>query len=108
MKNERTFIPKIKRLTLHFKKSVSLSWRASPKYFILRISYELISIALPIISLYLSRNVLNILSRASDATSKHDFYLFIAFVVLIQLLGSLLNRFNTYISGLHMMSLKKS
>ncbi len=101
MKNEKTFIPKIKRLTLHFKKSVSLSWRASPKYFILRISYELISIALPIISLYLSRSILNILSYGSVGASKHNFYMFIAFVVLLQLLGSLLNRFNTYISGLH-------
>ena len=92
---------KIKRLLVHFKKSVSLSWRASPKYFILRISYELISVALPIVSLYLSRNVLNVLSYGSTGTSKKDFYLFIGLVVAIQLLGSLLNRFNTYISGLH-------
>ena len=89
------------RLMKHFKRSVQISWQASRSLFVMRIGYELISVALPIVSLFLSRSVINILSTASYGNRKHDFYMYIAFVVLLQFFSTLLGRLNGYISVLH-------
>ena len=62
---------------------------------------EMLSVAIPIISLYLSRRVVNILGLAGYAALQADFYQAIAIIVLLQLFSSLLGRVNTYISGLH-------
>jgi len=99
--NNKNFLSRLKRLSHHFKRSVVMSWKASPILFLLRIGYELISIVIPILSLYLSKTVINILSSGNYEAQKRDFYTFIAFVVLLQLSSSLLGKLNGYISGLH-------
>lgn len=100
-KDQNSVIQKAKRLIHHFMRSISLSWRASPTYFLTRISIELISVALPIVSLYLSRQVINILSLAGYSSHREDFYKTIAVIVILQLFSSLLGRFNTYVSSIH-------
>lgn len=98
---EVSVLEKAKRLAQHFKRSAQLSWRASPLFFLTRIAIELISVGIPIVSLYLSRRVINILSYADYASNREDFYKTIAVIVLLQLFGSLLNRVNQYIGVLH-------
>lgn len=98
---EASVLEKAKHLAHHFKRSAQLSWRASPVFFLARIAIELITVALPIVSLYLSRRVINILSFAGYSSLRSDFYKTIAVIVLLQLFGSLLNRVNQYIGGLH-------
>ena len=90
-----------KRLLHHFRRSVGLSWRASPALFCARIGYEVISVAIPIVSLYLSRNVINILSASAYTTQKQDFYKFIVLIVLLQLTSSLLGRLNGFFASMH-------
>lgn len=95
------FFDRANSLTKHFKKSASISWRASPLLFSCRVVYELISVAIPIISLYLSKNVINILSSTSYTTQQSDFYITIAIFVTINLGSALLGRLNTYIGTMH-------
>lgn len=102
MKEEKvSVLHKAKRLAQHFKRSVALSWRASPAYFIARISIELLSVALPLISLYLSRHAINILSLAGFSSHRADFYKTIVLIVSLQLVNSLMGRVNQYIGGIH-------
>ena len=97
----RALYEKSCRLAKHFKKSASISWNASPWLFSIRILIELISVAIPIVSLYLSRNIINVLSNSSYTTQRKEFYLFITLVVLVQLINSLLTRLNGLIGALH-------
>ena len=97
----RALYEKSCRLAKHFKKSASISWNASPWLFSFRILIELISVAIPIVSLYLSRNIINVLSNSSYTTQRKEFYLFITLVVLVQLINSLLTRLNGLIGALH-------
>lgn len=90
-----------KKLAHHFKKSVIISWKASPWLFCARIAYELISVAVPIVSLFLSRSVINILGAAAYESRRFDFYKYIALVVLLQLVSMSLGRLNGYLSALH-------
>lgn len=89
-----------RRLTHHFKRSVIISWKASPWLFCARISYELISVAIPIVSLFLSRSVINILGSSYEAR-RFDFYKYIALIVILQLLNMILGRLNGYFATLH-------
>ena len=73
--NDKDFLTRIKRLTQHFKRSVIMSWKASPLLFLLRISYELITVVLPILSLYLSKTVINILS-AGNYEEHFEYFVF--------------------------------
>jgi len=95
------FIKKWNRLTIHFKRSVLISWKASPQLFILRIAYEIISVTLPIISLFLSRTVINILSADNFPSQQQEFYAIIVVIVFINLFSALLARAYTYISTIH-------
>lgn len=88
-------------LARHYKKSLGISWRASPPLFLARIAYELFSVSVPIVSLYLSRTVINILSSASYATQKVEFYQTIAVIVALNLLNALFSRANTFIGAMH-------
>ena len=88
-------------LARHYKKSLGISWRASPPLFLTRITYELFSVSVPIVSLYLSRTVINILSSANYATQKVEFYQTIAVIVALNLLNSLFSRANTFIGAMH-------
>lgn len=85
----------------HFKRSVAFSWKASPLFFLARIFIELLSVALPLVSLYFSRRAINILSLAGFSSQKTEFYQIILLIVCIQLFGTLMTRVNQYISGIH-------
>ena len=97
----KQIVDRTRRLIRHFKQSVRISWQASPTLFLIRIIYEAISVAMPIISLYLSRNIINILSSSKYQTQKKEFYFFICLIVLMQLIRALLGRVNGYVSTLH-------
>jgi len=91
-------ISKTARLWSYFKKSTILSWRASWVMFSARIGIELIMVAVPIVSLYLSRSIINILSGPEGV--KRVFYQLILLLTIIQLFSSLLGRVNGYIKSL--------
>jgi len=97
----KNIISKTTRLWSYFKKSAALSWRASPLIFSARIGFELIQVAVPIISLYLSKSIINILSSSDYENQKADFFQFVLILTIIQLFSSLLGRVNGYISNLH-------
>ncbi len=103
MKTEsvRLTFQKTGRLIQHFKKSVYISWRASPLLFCARIGYEIISVTIPIVSLFLYRSIINVLSSSSYDTQKNEFYILIIFSICLQIINSLIGRLNNYISTLH-------
>lgn len=93
MKNRiNTIISQICRLMKHYGRSFVISWKASPLLFIIRVLYELILVAIPIISLYLSRSVINILSYPNYSGQKADFFKYIALIIIMQLISMLLKR----------------
>ena len=90
----------IKRLLIHFKRSFAISWKASPLLFCIRIAYEMVLVGIPIISLYLSRTVINILSSPPYEGKVLDFYKYVAFIILMQLISMILKRLMGHLSGL--------
>ena len=80
------------RLMKHYGRSFVISWKASPLLFIIRVLYELIQVAIPIISLYLSRGVINILSNPDYLGQKSNFFKYIALIIIMQLVSMLLGR----------------
>ncbi len=90
----------IVRLLIHFKRSFAISWKASPLLFCIRIVYEMILVAVPIVSLYLSRTVINILSSPPYKEKMFDFYKYVAFIILMQLINTILKRLMGHLSGL--------
>ena len=68
--NVKEIRERTKRLLQHFRRSVGLSWCASPALFCARIGYEVISVAIPIVSLYLSQNVIHILDDSDYTLSQ--------------------------------------
>ena len=66
-------VDRTKRLLQHFKRSVGISWSASHLLFIVRIVYEAISVAIPIVSLFLSRSIVNILASNTYPEQQKDF-----------------------------------
>lgn len=93
-------LSQIVRLLVHFKRSFAISWKASPLLFCIRIVYEMILVAVPIISLYLSRTVINILSTPPYEGKMFEFYKYVAFIILIQLVSTILKRLMGHLSGL--------
>ncbi len=94
-------VSKTTRLWTYFQKSAILSWRASPLMFSARIGFELVQVAVPILSLYLSKEIINILSSSNYESQKSDFFLYILILTIIQLFSSLMGKVNGYISNLH-------
>lgn len=94
-------VDRTKRLLQHFKRSVGISWSASHLLFIIRIVYEAISVAIPIVSLFLSRSIVNILASNTYPEQQKDFGIYILLLVSLQLFNALLGRLNTLISSLH-------
>ena len=79
----------------HFKKSILISWKASPIMFMVRLAFEMLSVELPIILLYLSRDVINILSGVSLGVNQaRDFYVAIIAITFINILSALLLKLN--------------
>ena len=93
MKNKvKNITAQIYRLMKHFVRSFVISWKASPLLFIIRVLYELILVAIPIFSLYLSRSVINILSYPNYSGKMADFFKYITLIIIMQLVGMLLRR----------------
>lgn len=91
----------IKQLLGYFLQSVRIAWESSWILFIARITCELVSIVIPIASLYLSRNIINILSLFEYDTQRTDFLILIFIFACFQLLGLIITRINGTISTLH-------
>ena len=92
---------KTKNLIKHYKRSFVISWKASPLLFCFRVFYELISVVIPIISLFFSRTIINILSSPSYDNKLYNFLFFIGLTIILQLVNSLLGKLNTYLATLH-------
>ena len=98
---KQTVFKRTKKLFLHYKRSFVISWKASPPLFIFRVFYELLTVGIPIISLFLSRSIINILGAIDYESKLTDFLVFTVLTVLLQFISSLLGRLNTYLSTLH-------
>ena len=72
-KKFKAVVDRTKRLLQHFKRSIGISWSASHLLFIIRIVYEAISVAIPIVSLFLSRSIVNILASNTYPEQQKDF-----------------------------------
>ena len=94
-------IQRTKNLLAHYRKSFLISWKASHWLFLFRIFYELISVAIPIITLFLSRRIINFLGEEDFQNKKLVFITLISVTLIIQLINGLLSRLNTYISSVH-------
>ncbi len=92
---------KTKNLIKHYKRSFVISWKASPPLFCFRVVYELASVGIPIISLFFSRAIINILSSPSYENKLYSFLFFIGLTVILQLVSTLLGKLNTYLATLH-------
>ncbi len=90
-----------KNLIRHYKRSFVISWKASPSLFCFRVLYELISVVIPIVSLFLSKTIINILSSSSYDNKLSDFLVYIGLTISLQLVSSLLGRLNTYMATIH-------
>ena len=60
----------------------------------------MVLVGIPIISLYLSRTVINILSSPPYEGKVLDFYKYVAFIILMQLISMILKRLMGHLSGL--------
>jgi len=90
-----------KNLIKHYIRSFTISWKASPPLFCFRVFYELVSVVIPIVSLFLSRNILNILSSEPYPHKLSDFIVFTGLTIILQLVNAFLGRLNTYYATLH-------
>ncbi len=88
-------------LIKHYRRSFKISWKASPPLFCFRVFYELVSVVIPIVSLFLSKIIINILSSASYDNKLFDFLFFTGLTILLQLVNSLFGKLNTYLATLH-------
>lgn len=100
MKSKETIL-RIKRLIYYYKRSVQISWQSSPALFLARIVCELISIAIPIVSLYLSRNIINVLGQSGYETQATDFISILFLFTFFQLVGTIVARINGAVGALH-------
>ena len=94
-------IIRTKNLFLHYKKSFSISWNASHLLFLFRSIYEIISVGIPIVSLFLTKRIINILGSSEYQNRKTEFVILIAITLAIQLANGLLGKLNTYLSSIH-------
>lgn len=102
MKEEKTTIyEKTKNLIRHFGRSAAITWEASPFLFIIRIIYELVTVVLPIVSLYISREIINTISSSHYAGQREDFLKLIGYTVLIAVFNALVGRIMGYFKGIH-------
>lgn len=92
---------RITRLLCYYKHSVKISWKSSPLLFVARITCELISIIIPIVSLYWSRNIINILGQSALETQKKDFFFLILLFSCLQLASIIIARLNGIVGALH-------
>ena len=97
----KRIIGKAKNLIKHYKRSFVISWNASPPLFCFRVLYELISVGIPIISLFLSKTIINILSSTPYGNKLLDFLVFTGITIILHLVNTLLGRLNTYFATLH-------
>ena len=88
-------------LLTHYKKSITISWKASPWMFLLRLLLEIVAVIIPTASLYLSRTAINLLSTGVSTTVRKDFYFVILFITIVHILGNSNTKLNTYISTVH-------
>lgn len=100
MKSKETIL-RIKRLIYYYKRSVKISWQSSPVLFLARIVCETISIAIPIVSLYLSRNIINVLGQSGYETQATDFISLLFLLTFFQLVGTIVARINGAVGALH-------
>ena len=89
---------KLGNLIRHFKTSIRISWKASPTMFSFRILYELVSVTIPIITSFITKNVINLLSSEGNFTA---FLQMIVALAVFQFATLALAKFSGYINTVH-------
>jgi len=89
---------KFYNLLKHFKTSLRISWKASPVMFSYRVLYELVSVAIPVLTSYITKKIINLLSIGGELPV---FIQMVAVLAVFQLATLALSKFSGYINTVH-------
>lgn len=93
---------KIKKLSLHFIRSFQISWNASKPLFMARILIEFVSVFTPIILLFITKKIINVLSLGIESKGKTQLFIQLIIIMgIIQVINMIIARVNGMISSYH-------
>lgn len=99
--NKNKFINNIKDFSQVFSWCVKLSWKVSPLYTILRISSELFNPLLNIVGVFVSRQIINYISRPTDIYDSGYIYNLLFLMALVALMKVLMVKVQIYTRIVH-------
>lgn len=99
------FIKKALSVTKCLVFSISVSWKASRKHFLLRVAFEALGTAVPVAVAFLGRDVINLLvdtvQKGSINEGMYRFMQLLTIILLVQFFNSVFQRFNNICADIH-------